>query len=348
MLTDEQTCRLPACLPVMHQLLHVADGLQWLGPMHVYSQWGMERMCGMITRTAKSRVAANRNMELTLLQTEQKHVIGYVLNESDWPTADKRRRTSSETSDSESGSEFGTRGDDTNIEDGDGNLSLRKAFAHRLAGSRPEAVRGAIRSRWERFRFVGKSKSRSPRGVETQRIREYMAGLWNYEGDQTPVPQTICLWRWCVYRNAQDNKKEDFKVTSRVLRPSNNSRNSSFVGYKDADGNRAFGEVQFYFSARLPTELMSEDGLDGPGLQSEDSHIDSDDECSGTATHQLAFIRKFSVEFESDENLVRKAGSGGVLGVIPAGKIDCLMGRLKVENKEYLTARFTSLVGRMQ
>ncbi|KAA8894378.1 hypothetical protein FN846DRAFT_752517, partial [Sphaerosporella brunnea] len=35
--------KLPACLPVFHQLAHVADALRWIGPMPIYAQWGMER-----------------------------------------------------------------------------------------------------------------------------------------------------------------------------------------------------------------------------------------------------------------------------------------------------------------
>lgn len=75
---------LPACLPVYHQVLHVANGLRWIEPMHLYAQWAMERICESLTRTAKSRVSANRNMEITLVQTEQKYALSFVLAESDW------------------------------------------------------------------------------------------------------------------------------------------------------------------------------------------------------------------------------------------------------------------------
>ena len=95
-------------------------------------------MCGMLTRTAKSRVSANRNMELTLLMTEQRHVLGYVLNEGDWPV--------------------GLHTLDENIEDADGNRSLLKAFAHRIAVSRPEAVRAPARTRTQRFGLWGELK----------------------------------------------------------------------------------------------------------------------------------------------------------------------------------------------
>lgn len=40
--------RLKACLPVFHQILHVPQALRWAGPMYVYSQWAMERFCGIL------------------------------------------------------------------------------------------------------------------------------------------------------------------------------------------------------------------------------------------------------------------------------------------------------------
>jgi len=172
----------------MHQLVHVADALEWLGPMHVYSQWGMERMCGMITRTAKSRVDANRNMELTLLLTEQKHLLGFVLNEADWPT-DKHKSPEDNSSDEDSGAS------EKGIEDADGNLSLVKAFAHRIGVSRPEPVRMSITTRRERFDFIGKVCARGPKGVERQRIREFMSTLPNYDRNHISVPTQIAIWR---------------------------------------------------------------------------------------------------------------------------------------------------------
>jgi hypothetical protein len=41
--------RLSACKPVFHALLHVADCLEWLGPMWSYAQWCIERMFALWT-----------------------------------------------------------------------------------------------------------------------------------------------------------------------------------------------------------------------------------------------------------------------------------------------------------
>ena len=50
---------------------------------------------------------------------------------------------------------------------------------------------------------------------------------------------------------------------------------------------------------------------------------------------------------ECDDTLVRKI-DGGALGVIAAGSIKTLIEELKVKNGEYLTARFTSIIGQIE
>ncbi|RPA73363.1 hypothetical protein BJ508DRAFT_201300, partial [Ascobolus immersus RN42] len=36
--------RISACLPVIHQLRHIHDAIEWCGPTYVYAQWCMERV----------------------------------------------------------------------------------------------------------------------------------------------------------------------------------------------------------------------------------------------------------------------------------------------------------------
>lgn len=285
----------------------------------------------MITRTAKSRVDANRNMEITLLLTEQKHLLGFVLNEADWPTHEGYHPEDS--SDEQSGEE--------GIEDKYGNLSLSKAFKHRIDVSRPEPVRRSIRKPRQRFDFIGKVTSRAPDDLERRRIREFMSSLSNYDKDHMRGPTQITIWRWCKFREIHDNKKEDFKVTSRKHKRGNNMRNASVVAYKDSQGERACAKVKYFFTARLPSELGSVYGASHPG----DSDFDSEDEGTGTALHHLAFIRKITVERE--DRLLKKLDKAG-LAVIAVGAIESLVGRLKVEGDEYLTFRFTSMLGRMK
>jgi hypothetical protein len=75
----KQWNRLRVCLPTFHQLLHLHEALSAIGPTYVYWQWPMERLCGMITQTAKSKVAANENMANAMIQDEQINHLPFVL-----------------------------------------------------------------------------------------------------------------------------------------------------------------------------------------------------------------------------------------------------------------------------
>ena len=155
-------------------------------------------------------------------------------------------------------------------------------------------------------------------------------------------PTAISIWQWCRFRDKNDNKKEDFKLTSRSHKRANNMRNPSVVAYKDSHGRQEYAEAQFFFHARLPSELGSVHDVSRPG----DSDFDSEDEGAGTVVHHLAFIRKIPVVHE--ERFVRRMGNTGALAVIAAAAIESLIGGLKVGGEEYLTARFTSMLGRMR
>ena len=72
--------RLPACRAVFHALLHVADCVEWLGPMWSYSQWTMERMCGLWVLKVKQKQQADRNLSLALLRDLQLHSLQYVVD----------------------------------------------------------------------------------------------------------------------------------------------------------------------------------------------------------------------------------------------------------------------------
>ena len=63
--------RLPACRSVIHALLHVANSLQWLGPMWSNGQWTVERMCGLWTPKVKLKFLADRNLSLAILRSIQ-------------------------------------------------------------------------------------------------------------------------------------------------------------------------------------------------------------------------------------------------------------------------------------
>ena len=78
-----------------------------------------------------------------------------------------------------------------------------------------------------------------------------------------------------------------------MLRPTNNTRNSSVVAYGNSEGRRAYGEVQFFPSTRLPSELQGEN-VSNDALQPRawDSETNSEDERTGTTPHHLVLVRQ--------------------------------------------------------
>jgi hypothetical protein len=75
-----QNKRLPACRAVFHALLHVADCMEWLGPMWSYSQWTVERMFSLWTPKVKQRATASRNLSLAMLRSSWISNLGYSAN----------------------------------------------------------------------------------------------------------------------------------------------------------------------------------------------------------------------------------------------------------------------------
>ena len=77
-----QWSRLPACRAQIHLLAHVADAVEWGGPMHLYSQWCCERLCGLIAQRVKNRVSANRATSLDIIRREQLYSIPFLARQS--------------------------------------------------------------------------------------------------------------------------------------------------------------------------------------------------------------------------------------------------------------------------
>ena len=62
---------LETCRGQIHFLAHVADFVEWCGPMNLYSQWSCERLCGSIAGGIRNRVQANRAASLSILRQQQ-------------------------------------------------------------------------------------------------------------------------------------------------------------------------------------------------------------------------------------------------------------------------------------
>jgi hypothetical protein len=322
--------QLPACLPVFHQLAHVADALRWIGPMPIYAQWGMERMCGILTSSAKSRVDANRNMELTLQKIEQKHMLGFVVHPDDWiPT--------------------GTAIPANTVEDTDGNLLLSRVFGRRIGLSRPPLPRSPLTSSMANYVFDKMVEQRPLEALERQRLKAYVQGLAKHahlvhlQSFSFPANFAVHTWKWCHFRDDADNTKVDFKITSAAYRPRNNTRNSSMIAYEREPNSPnpdnldlAYGEVQFFFSLWLPAELPhaaleQPDQADGGG--------------PNTAMHHLAYIQDIPVV--ADGSIVRRQIGGG-FKVIAVKDIGCQIGLMqKGRGKgQYLVRKYGALMWR--
>jgi len=68
--------RIAACKPVFHALLHVTEGIEWLGPMWSYSQWVMERTCGLWTPRVRQKSIRNTDRHLSLITLLDTQITG--------------------------------------------------------------------------------------------------------------------------------------------------------------------------------------------------------------------------------------------------------------------------------
>ena len=336
--------RLAACLPVFHQLLHVADFVNdigrnfadeyigiierltlslTIGPMHVYAQWGMERLCGMITRTAKSKVKANRNMENTMLLTEAKHCLGYVTNSADFRVYDS---------------------DDENRS---GMVMLTRVFEKRLISGAPQNSRPAGKSITlnhvsEKNKVLGK--------LERQRLVEYVRRLSNWTHQMSSdIPNVVQSWKRLIHLTEEGNSNIDFRLTSSIYRDSNNTRSSSMVMYRSWTDNEhetyGYGRVMFLFTVELPAELNVVTHVKTPEEMgeafSEPIGDDNEDIVHGTKTHRLAYIQDFDIEY--DGPLIRQT-TNLRHAVIPITSILGLIGLMQKGNSYYICTKYSSLL----
>ncbi|TEB21776.1 hypothetical protein FA13DRAFT_1757476 [Coprinellus micaceus] len=63
--------RLSACPLTVHALLHIADGIEAMGPVWAYWAFALERFCGKLGRTIKSRRSPWKNLDNRLLLAVQ-------------------------------------------------------------------------------------------------------------------------------------------------------------------------------------------------------------------------------------------------------------------------------------
>lgn len=61
--------RIGVCLVTVHALLHIADSIEFAGPVWAYWAFAMERFCGRLGRAIKSRRHPDASMNTWMLAT---------------------------------------------------------------------------------------------------------------------------------------------------------------------------------------------------------------------------------------------------------------------------------------
>jgi hypothetical protein len=297
--------RLPACLPVFHQLAHVADFLDTLGPMWMYSQWVMERVCGLMVRNADNRFTANRNMEINLLLQEQRNLIPFLNleledNGSNVDGTQPDYRT--EIWLDELGNQVEPpSGVSSTGEDADGNINLLEVMLKLLHPS--------------------KSANSNPMESDDQPILRPPHYTMSFEGTLTRAlrhclgpnierPSSYVQWSACLFPASKLEHTtivpRPFTVRSSTRKKSNSTRLSSCVRVAaDSSNLHFYGEVRFFFSVTIADE-----------------------------NHHLAYIQRWKTL--SDGGLVYKAAQGHVLCVVRCCQIEELVGLVNRDDRLYI------------
>lgn len=313
---DKKWERLPACLPVLHQVLHVARGIESAGPMFVYWQWPMERVCGMIAASAKSRVSANRNMAISILLNEQRNYLPYVVEKHEA---------------------------DEEVEDADGNVLLNRLFTRQLAEIQSTASRMVPRAATpitSQTRLSGRSVKGTLNHWQLMSVVShlYQTGRTSIMLDDIPKN---CV-RWASYASPEPtdiNDLESFVVHSHMMRRGNSTRDSTNISYESVGVEGSlfnFGQVLFFFTIEIPKEELEARPTEPEQGRAQVPRPNS------TKTHSLAYIKTFTIErdgrllFKSEKQQSKKI-------IIDVSAIRELIGLIKNGRRYYLIRRYTCL-----
>lgn len=252
--------RLKACLPVVHQILHVPQALRWAGPMDVYSQRAIERFCSTLAKSAKSRVATSRNISNNLVMLKQKNTLLYVVGQGTPQSV----------------------GD----EDLDGNIRLARFVTKRLKKTSPPNVAISPRLDVDSLVFCGPSQAHTLTTYERTGLKRFffnldfdLTGSNDFEADEDrigrdleadadglEIPTECHMYRSAYYNTCKRGDSYPFKSTSSALQRSDQTRSTSFVRFESNHGctgkQSQFGEVLFYFTVEPQTSrpmLMRKD-----------------------------------------------------------------------------------------
>jgi hypothetical protein len=297
--------RLPACLPVFHQLAHVADFLDTLGPMWVYSQWVMERVCGLIVRNVDNRFTANRNMEINILLQEQRNLIPF-LNlelEDDGPDLDSTEQDSRTEIwlDALGNHVEPPAGVSSTREDADGNVNLLAVMLKLLHPSKSPT--SSLMEPDDQPILRPPYYTMSFEGALTRALR-------NCLGPNIVRPSSYVEWSACLFPASTLRHTalipRPFTVRSSSRKKSHSTRLSSCVRVvADSSDVHFYGEVRFFFSVTIADE-----------------------------DHHLAYVQRWNTL--SDGDLVYKAAQGHLLCVVRCSQIEELVGLVHRDDRLYI------------
>jgi hypothetical protein len=77
---QHQPSRLSACPVTVHALLHIADSIRAMGPVWAYWAFAMERFCGTLKRSIRSRRFPLASLERFVLERVQLDQIANIYN----------------------------------------------------------------------------------------------------------------------------------------------------------------------------------------------------------------------------------------------------------------------------
>lgn len=246
--------RLPAMLSVFHQLLHIADFLESIGPMWSYSQWCTERMCGLIVGAARNRRTANSNMQINLKLEQQRHILPYVgfrgpfnpeniIDPVDAPAPDDPEHWIAESD--------------------DGAVCLHRMFFKLLHRPEPDWAKRSVEQQGHYFLDTC-HKNVTFEGHEYRAIASYFHSVVYTEDDLDlpEIPRQHDRWKAC---NIPPPAKAGFnsgaaKAIGHDLANETSTRCASYVRYtrKDRSTNNVehsfYGRVKFFFRIKFQDE----------------------------------------------------------------------------------------------
>jgi hypothetical protein len=229
--------RLAACLPVFHQLAHIADFLEFLGPMWAYSQWCMERMCGIIVKYAKNRFWANRNIEINLLLQEQRNLMPYIRLELETDHDE-------DASDIENKSIYAVdemdANDNENLidEDEDGTANLWRLYINLLKENVPNPTES---DSVEDFCFNEPSRRLEINAHLRRCLNAYFSSYDDDDGTTGDKVKRCLVWPSCNFKS--------FKVVAANGERANSTRKSSYIQFQTPLSlDVQYGEVKYFLT----------------------------------------------------------------------------------------------------